>query len=75
MVERMVQEVRTKAGRNDKAFGGGYAEIVDRMRVAMREKRGGGAATARPTAAAAYNKSVSATISRKRHSLKTIRNW
>jgi hypothetical protein len=39
MVERMVQEVRTKANQNDQAFGGGYASIVDRMLVAMREKR------------------------------------
>src|SRR5258708_24140206 len=39
MVERMVQEVRTKANLNDQAFGGGYAEIVDRMLTAMREKR------------------------------------
>jgi hypothetical protein len=39
MVERMVQEVRTKANLNDQAFGGSYAEIVDRMLTAMREKR------------------------------------
>jgi hypothetical protein len=39
MVERMVQEVRTKANLNDQAFGGGYAEIVDRMLATMREKR------------------------------------
>lgn len=35
----MVQDVRTKAGLDDKAFGGGYPKIVDRMLVAMREKR------------------------------------
>jgi hypothetical protein len=39
IVERIVQEVRTKADVNDRAFGGGYAEIVDRMLTAMREKR------------------------------------
>jgi hypothetical protein len=39
MIERMVQEVRTKANLNDQAFGGGYAEIVDRLLTAMREKR------------------------------------
>jgi hypothetical protein len=39
MVERMVQEVITKAALNDKAFGGGYADIVNRMLMAMREKR------------------------------------
>jgi hypothetical protein len=39
VVERIVQDVRTRAGVNDRAFGGGYAEIVDRMQTAMREKR------------------------------------
>jgi hypothetical protein len=39
MLERMVQDVRTRAGMNDRTFGGGYAEIVDRMQTAMREKR------------------------------------
>ena len=40
MLERIVQEVRTRAAANDRAFGGGYAEIVDRMLTAMRDKRG-----------------------------------
>jgi hypothetical protein len=39
MVERILQAVRTRAGMNDRAFGGGYGEIVDRMQAAMREKR------------------------------------
>jgi hypothetical protein len=38
-LKRIVQEVRTKANLNDQTFGGGYAEIVDRMLTAMREKR------------------------------------
>ncbi|WP_315718130.1 MULTISPECIES: hypothetical protein [unclassified Bradyrhizobium] len=39
MVERILQDVRARAGVNDQAFGGGYAEIVDRMQTAMQEKR------------------------------------
>jgi hypothetical protein len=39
MTERIVSDVRQKAAANDHAFGGGYAEIVNRMLTAMQEKR------------------------------------
>src|SRR5262245_57098693 len=39
MLDGMVGHVREKAGANDRAFGGGYSEIVDRMLVAMDQKR------------------------------------
>jgi hypothetical protein len=39
MLERIMQDVRKRAAVNDSAFGGGYAEIVDRMLSAMNEKR------------------------------------
>jgi hypothetical protein len=39
MLERIVGDVRQKAATNDQAFGGGYAEIVNRMLAAMQEKR------------------------------------
>lgn len=39
MLDRIVEHVRAKASANDRAFGGGYSEIVDRMLVAMKERR------------------------------------
>ena len=39
MLERIVGDLRQKAATNDQAFGGGYAEIVNRMLTAMQEKR------------------------------------
>jgi hypothetical protein len=39
MVDRIMQGVRQRAGENDRAFGGGYAEIGDRMLNAMNETR------------------------------------
>lgn len=39
MLDKIISDVRQKAAVNDQAFGGGYAEIVDRMLTAMQEKR------------------------------------
>ncbi|WP_398476636.1 hypothetical protein [Tardiphaga sp.] len=39
MAVRMIQEVKNRAATNESTFGGGYSEIVDRMQVAMHEKK------------------------------------
>jgi hypothetical protein len=39
MLDQMVDHVRQKADLNDRAFGGGYSEIVDRMLIDIKGKR------------------------------------